>query len=676
MSDTSQRDWRQAQWRMLGNWEPKRFLYRRGDGSFLDVEQLWEQAHGHRAIERMAELGINVSHIHFHKGYGLQHEEQSIAEAREWAQRLHAAGIKVGVYIGCTLFTETFNPALLEQMSAQGQAIGWSAAQYFRRFWCWNNPIALDYIKQVIRVAIEHVKADVLHLDSGFAFSHDQLCHCPHCIDAFRKFVREEIPQVIRAAGYRSADHLSPPPAGNLAYLRTVHEMREPGDIAWTLFHAQAGIRALQHLADVARQMAPDITIFYNGANLAGITPYSRPNMEIQALQHVDATAVEDDLENPVGLAVEGFPVSRFRAYKAAARRGSRVYYYTSGAKYDARLPLAEAAAFNHACLGMIELAMQVNRRIKNRRELHFLQYLVSNEALFLDRTQWHSIAVVRHHESMLLNPFPSALSPYVIEQMLFEHHDAFGIIGGDELQRGERLSDFEGLILPDSRCISDDEAANIARFVKAGGWLLSIGNTGRSTPLNQFRSAWALAPIFGRDLQHAGQATYEEVAAAAARDTGGNGVQVLSSTFGRGRAMHIPQLRFDLPDTSSLNQFYGFPWYYHPYWRPPLNAEQILAALDELQGERRRVRTDLPRQVGLECYRIAGGWRFHFVNFEPDKPVQPFGISILTGKGPVASARWRTPEADQSLDVSDARQRLEISCPGFDVLATLTVFV
>ena len=53
------RSLKNQQWRVAGNWEPKMFLYRRGDSAFIDVEKLWQQGHSDQAIERLQQLGIN-----------------------------------------------------------------------------------------------------------------------------------------------------------------------------------------------------------------------------------------------------------------------------------------------------------------------------------------------------------------------------------------------------------------------------------------------------------------------------------------------------------------------------------------------------------------------------------------------------------------------------------------
>ncbi|MFA6290767.1 MAG: hypothetical protein WC637_03240, partial [Victivallales bacterium] len=374
------------QWRMWGMWEPKMFLQRRGDGAVMDVDALWDESHSDKVIERMKTLGINLCHIHFHKGYGLEHERESIAEARDFAGRLHGNGIRVGAYIGSTFFTETFrHPRSAEMMMHNGHS-GWSAAQYFRKHWCYNSPVSQEYFREVIRVAIEEVGADVIHFDMSWSFVQDRLCHCSHCADGFHRFLRELNPELVKIAGYDHAGMIDPPPPGNGAYLATVKEMREPGAMAWLLYHADAGVEAMKSLVGHARELKPDVGIFFNPACFCGITPFAYASDDFKKLALADMAAVEDSLENPVGVTEDGMPVSRFRAYKAGMRTRCRIMYYT--VEHGKRNPLlmAEAAAFSYASLGCLGMIQQKNHLFTEPEDETMLRYLIQREELFLDR--------------------------------------------------------------------------------------------------------------------------------------------------------------------------------------------------------------------------------------------------------------------------------------------------
>lgn len=672
--------WNLQQWRVLGNWEPLMFLKRRGDGAFCDLDRLWADIHSDAAISRMKALGINLSHIHFHKGYGLEHEHESIEEARAWARKLHKHGIRVGAYIGCTVFVETFRHPHREQIIAKDGGVTWSRGQYFRRFWCYNSPQSRAYFEEVIDVAVKHIEADVLHFDAAFNTIRGQECRCEYCLAQFQTFIRDKLPEVIEAAGYSSAEHLQPPPLADDASANALNTIQEPGAVAWALYQAHVGLRALEHFTQYARSLRPDIAVLFNGATLCGIHPFCRSDRELAKLRLVDMTCVEDSQENPPGVTADGMPISRFRAYKAAARHATRVCYYTTEQGRDSALALAEAAAFNYASLGFVETAMQSNHRVETADARAMLDYIVDHETLFLDREPWHQIAVLRHQDSQMLNPFPSGLSPYVIEQLLFEEHAAFAILCEEDLDRRVLSEAFDLLILPDCTCLSDSEIREIEAFVQRGGALLSLGNTATATPINRLRPVWGFASIFDSGAPPvAVSAAYAEVAHALAPGdaTPTSGAEPLQASFGRGRAVHIPRIDFDLPDKTRLHRFAGIDWYYHPYWRRPNNARQIVQSVDTLIGQRWRTQIELPRHVGVEHYRAGNEYRLQFINYAAEEVREgavTFHKDVLPA-GP-AAVEWEAPSVphERLRHATCVAGHWTVQLPRLDRLATLHV--
>lgn len=665
------------QWRMWGMWEPKMFLQRRGDGAVMDVDALWDECHSDKVIERMKTLGINLCHIHFHKGYGLEHERESIAEAANFAGRLHLHGIRVGTYIGCTFFTETFRHPQLDEMLMQNGHSGWSGAQYFRKHWCYNSPASQEYFREVIRIAIEEVGADVLHFDQSWSFVHDRLCHCRHCVDGFHRYLQEKNPELVKIAGYGSAELIDPPPPGNGVHLASVKEMREPGAMGWLLYHAEAGLESMRSLVKYAKSIKPDVGIFFNPACFCGITSFAYAANDFKKLTLADMAGVEDSLENPVGVADDGMPVSRFRAYKAGLRAHCRIMCYTVEQGRRNPLLMAEAAAFSYASLGCLGMVQQKNHLFTEPADERMLRYLVGREHLFVDREPWHHVAVLRHHRSEILNPFPSGLSPYVVEQMLFERHIPFAIIGQDDLYGDVLNGEFDVLILPDCKCLSDGELSEIGRFVENGGRLLAIGMTATATPNNQFRPAWGLGNIFkGLSFPGVRENSYEETAASqSAAHTCANGNGRLDVSCGYGRAIYLTPLQFYQPSKEEVHTWLGYPWFYHPYWRSPSNVAEFDSALSELIGDRWRVRTSAPRHVGMEFFKIGNGFRIFLVNYSPI-PAEPFKLAVKTGSASsLSKVLWESPEELTEPVWHKEDGGIALETPQLNILGILTLF-
>jgi len=336
---------------------------------------------------------------------------------------------------------------------------------------------------------------------------------------------------------------------------------------------------------------------------------------------------------------------------------------------------LAEAAAFSYNSLGFVAMVQQANHLIETAKDEALIRWLTANEELFLDREPWHQVAVLRHHKSALLNPFPCALTPYVVEQTLFERHVAFGIVGERDLKAETLHKDFSLLILPDSKCLSDEEVREIEGFVSQGGRLLSIGLSGTATPFNQYRPSWALGRVFGRgDRPMAPEVTYEEIAVSArsAKATTLDATPI-EAQFGAGRAVHLPPLRFRIPPKESVHGFSGYPWYYHPWWKAPKNAEQLADAVDQGLGEDARIETSLPRHVGIECFRAPEGYRLYLVNFAHPEIVCPGHLAVrLDTQEPVRKVEWTTPGATQQLSWHENNEEIKMTTPPFSLLAVI----
>jgi hypothetical protein len=53
----------------------------------MDVDELWKNIHSDEYLQHLVDVGANISHIHFHKGYGLEAEAGAIKEATAWAKK-------------------------------------------------------------------------------------------------------------------------------------------------------------------------------------------------------------------------------------------------------------------------------------------------------------------------------------------------------------------------------------------------------------------------------------------------------------------------------------------------------------------------------------------------------------------------------------------------------------
>ena len=151
---------------VAGNWDTSRIFRTRKGGNPVWHEDDYNRQHSEEAVRRLQELGVTLAIIHFYKGFGLEAEREQLEDARKLASLCRKYGIRVGVYVGSTIAYETF---LLEEPEAadwfvpdfQGEPIWYGGAQTFRKRVYFMHPGFIRYMKRVLRIAVEELKADL-----------------------------------------------------------------------------------------------------------------------------------------------------------------------------------------------------------------------------------------------------------------------------------------------------------------------------------------------------------------------------------------------------------------------------------------------------------------------------------------------------------------------------------
>ncbi|HUQ93402.1 MAG TPA: hypothetical protein VM120_17095 [Bryobacteraceae bacterium] len=195
--------------------EPLEFYLRRGRHD-ENWPELYELQHTPRNIQAMADGGVRYGRLHFYKGFGLQMETPDIQKTQRMAELMHQHGMKVSLYVAGTMFVEAFRRELpaskdWEQRDLVGRPVPYTTTQTYRHYPCPNEPAYREYIKKVLRVGIESVKADQFFFDNVQLQPEPKSCRCPRCIDGFKQFLREKYPTKEAAFlryGYPDPDYI------------------------------------------------------------------------------------------------------------------------------------------------------------------------------------------------------------------------------------------------------------------------------------------------------------------------------------------------------------------------------------------------------------------------------------------------------------------------------------
>src|SRR3989442_6757517 len=155
--------------------------------------------------------------IHFYKGFGLEAEKEHEEDARKLASLLHKYGIRVGVYIGSTIAYETF---LAEKPEAadwfvpdfQGRPVFYDD-QTFRKRVYFMHPGYREYMKRVIRHAIERLQADEIDFDNTSMQAQAPIFQHPLAIEDFRNYLANKYPREVleKRLGFSDVRYVLPP---------------------------------------------------------------------------------------------------------------------------------------------------------------------------------------------------------------------------------------------------------------------------------------------------------------------------------------------------------------------------------------------------------------------------------------------------------------------------------
>lgn len=514
-----------------GGWEPDR-MYRRmggnrhtlyfGNGEWLDEWRI--RMSSDETLRLMIECGITISVTHFYKGFGIKADSAEWPRLREYVAKCHQHGIKVWGYLqGKSLYRETF-------LAERPDSLNWIAKQYngsdelfggsyYRVAPCITSPEYLDYMREVMRIGLEDIGLDGLHLDNSY-FQH---CYCGRCRSMFREFLNEQ-PDLEKHTGLVSTEFVEPPPIQ-----RNQEYSADPLLLLWMEFGVQNRLRFIGALYRHLKQLKPS-AMFHTNPGFPRAQAYKMrlldPSREGQICDFVCAESSSlPRIEN-------GTLYSQSEAYLYADASGYKVLHTSwrksSAGNEPAGSPalfwtgLAEEFSHHAAILGnnwLLRPAGDGDRVLGDNiewREAHaaavqFFRQL-HRELRVGTRRQWAEVAIF--------------INPDTMTQAFGSDYPAFRALHGHLLARGIPVCFVLGdqpipnsvstLLVFQQSCLTDAQMERIAEFAAADGrsaWI--AGSSGRfdgwNVPRNENRwRAWRDSSGFIADSGNALQWSHD----------------------------------------------------------------------------------------------------------------------------------------------------------------------
>ena len=475
--------------------EPLMFERRRGRCP-TNVEELYEKAHSEENIKKMAKVGIDLlPRVHYYKGFGFETEREEIEKTRKLVELCHKYGIRIGVYIGGTIFIETFfleKPEAKDwiQRDQDGNPVTYSGYGTYRYLPCYNSEEYLEYLKKVIKYAIEELKVDSIFFDNpGIGKPEPQSCHCPRCVKKFREFLREKYDDetLKKRLGFTVLEGVFPPRYDVFNQPWTMKRIDDPLRQEWIDFRCQVKADFYRKLYRYIKELNPSVSV---SLNIKGI--YGKNRAFREAIDHPRFVGACDsivmDSGVSAGLTEDGVLVSEIRSFKAARTLNLTV---DSPPGRGGKVEWAVAMAFNRHYYGDFSSFAYH----PDPETLHYYDFFKEHEDLYVDTENIADVAILRSFASMAYNNFDTHLSTILFEQTLIQSKIPFDIIFDENLKD---LSKYSVLVLANQESLSDAQLERIQNFVKKGGGLIATESTSLYDEWRRKRPQYGLADLFG----------------------------------------------------------------------------------------------------------------------------------------------------------------------------------
>ena len=529
-----------------GNWEPL-FMRRRAGRARHNEGELYLEEHSEATVKQLAEAGINLIIAHFTKGGAAEEEAEEVEMTRLLARRCHQHGIKLGTYIRY----DTLYPDLLgdrpeaqkwERRMWDGSRPTYSR-QSFRKLACPTCEEHLRFVEEKVKLAIQFVEADLIHFDGFEVGKEPASCQCRRCREAFHRFLVEKYgsdqDRIKERFGHTHLDRIDPPQFHPVtAPFVPTAPVPQPAAQEWAAFRWSLTAGIHRRLSNLIRSLNPEAAVEMNGGFSIHRNTYVSHGCDITAFASDNHAMWTEDPHWP-GIR-NGVLVSRIRQFKCAQGLGNVAFSYIRGdTERQLRLSFAQALAFNNGSLGHVGSGLPAREPYWPVIQ-KWLRFFRSKANLFQSTVGLARVAVLRHRASLAFGGLEAYRGAGVAEQILIQSHIPFDILFDRHMP--EQIDNYAAIILPNTVCLSDEEADQFQRYVSEGAGLVVTERSGYFDEVRREREDTVLRPLLG-DRAHPTWTDQNEGLFGGNRRilTPEQKLETIQKEFGNGRIAYLP---------------------------------------------------------------------------------------------------------------------------------------
>lgn len=634
--------------------EPIDFLLRRGEHE-ADIEEHYATMLSPANIQRMADAGVRWGRLFFYKGFGLQYERPAMDQAKKVADQMHSLGMKVSLYMGGTMFTETLYRELPEAKGWE-QRDQWDrfvpyGSQTWRHYACPNEPKYRDYLRRVIKIGVEEFHVDEFAFDNIMLQAEPHSCHCQRCVAAFHAFLKRKYPAkdaALRRFGLPDTDWIHLHEWGSETEPDSVTALNDPVLQEWVRFRCESLAHYANDLYDSVKALDPKVAVLFN---IKGVYSFNRywTNAVYQPLYagKIDMMAFDTGGYDEHIDAQTGALISQVRSYKMARRLETACEDAFSN---DIRAAVHMSFGYQKPLAGLAPAPLGSGAFNTFTPFMEF--YREYNDRYYTGVDNVADVAVLRTWASTAYSISASYIPTTLVEQVLIQYKVPWDLLFEEQLDRIHR---YQAVILAGQECLSDTHIAALLEYVRSGGTLIVAGNTGT---YNEWRETLHTRPFLP------------------------------ARSEGKGRIVSIPQVIpaeiARRPNAANEDPEPGFTTQrgVHmnpPQWVLPKNADEIRGAVLDGLTKGPSLIADAPLTTIMELQRRDSTQEIiaHFINFESKKRLAPFAVTVRK-QFPVAikSVTFFSPEHDdpQKLQFTEADGTVKFTVPQMGVYSMIVI--
>jgi hypothetical protein len=634
--------------------EPLDFLLRRGD-HFDDEPERYVQMGTPENIQHLADAGVGYVTIFFYKGFGLAYEHDSMEQARRNAEELHRHGIKVGLYIGGTMFTEALYHELPEAKNweQRNQDNHWVpyGLQTYRHYACPNEPAYRDYLKRVLKIGVEELHADQFLFDNIMLQPEPDSCRCPRCLQAFHDYLRKKYPTkeaVTRRFGLPDVDWIQVNEWDSHTQPDSLAKLDDPVLQEWVRFRCESLAHYADDLSAYVKSLNPNVAVLMN---IKGVYSWNRywDNAVYHPLYagHVDVLSFDTGGYDARLDAKTGALVSQIRSYKMARELGA-----SCEAPIGDELLAAQHMAFGYeTTVAGYAGAPWMSARTAATPILEFYRHY--HHRYYTGTTNVADVAVLRNWPSMAYSINATYLPATLMEQVLIQHKIPFDLLFDEQLTNLDR---YGAVILAGQECVADSQVRLLLDYAQRGGTLVVSDNTG---DYNQWREKRHVNPFTAARADSKTRIVYIAEIKRNDLKTGKDGAAAEDAEPGAA-SEHTPRLS-------------------PAQWVLPKNHQEIADAIVQHLPNGLSLTSDAPLTTVAEMLNRpeTRETQVHFVNFDRSHPLAPFAATVKKQfPGAVKSVSCFSPDANDPLplDFTEAGGRISFTVPAMRVYSMIVI--